>query len=508
MKLNPLKILLIEDNIADADWIGEILVEEHIAELDLKHVKRVKDALDTLYQDNFDAILLDLSLPDSQGIDSIAQVKKRAPESPIVVLTSLNDRDMAIQSVRQGAQDYLIKGRFEGELLFRSIRYAIERQRTEAALRQQAEREKLMGKMLERIRQSLDLKEILQTTVAEVRQFLQTDRVLIYRCQAEGLGEIVVESSDPEKSNSWNRQLSSALNFGKLNLSLSDWCPVCAIEDTNREEDIYLLAQHQIKAILTLPIWQSQSLNQHPQYCLLPTEEGESNSRQSVTSTANRLWGVLVAHNCSTTRKWQEWEIAFLQKLATQVTLAIQQSELYTQLQKANQQLRQLAILDGLTGVANRRYFDRILNKEWQRLAREQKPLSLLLCDIDYFKDYNDTYGHPSGDRCLKQVAAVLKQATKRAADLVARYGGEEFAVILPDTNARGALFVANAIRQKLQQLQLPHCKSAVSQYVTLSIGIATKIPNPNQTPSTLIKRADDALYRAKKEGRDRLVQD
>jgi diguanylate cyclase (GGDEF)-like protein len=217
---------------------------------------------------------------------------------------------------------------------------------------------------------------------------------------------------------------------------------------------------------------------------------------------------VLVAHNCSTTRKWQEWEIAFLQKLATQVTLAIQQSELYTQLQKANQQLRQLAILDGLTGVANRRYFDRILNKEWQRLAREQKPLSLLLCDIDYFKDYNDTYGHPSGDRCLKQVAAVLKQATKRAADLVARYGGEEFAVILPDTNARGALFVANAIRQKLQQLQLPHCKSAVSQYVTLSIGIATKIPNPNQTPSTLIKRADDALYRAKKEGRDRLVQD
>jgi diguanylate cyclase (GGDEF)-like protein len=516
VKLNPLKILLIEDNIADADWIGEILVEENIAELDLKHVKRVKDALDTLCQDNFDAILLDLSLPDSQGIDSIAQVKKRAPESPIVVLTSLNDRDIAIQSVRQGAQDYLIKGRFEGELLFRSIRYAIERQRTEAALRQQAEREKLMGKMLERIRQSLDLKEILQTTVAEVRQFLQTDRVLIYRCQAEGLGEIVVESSDPDKSNSWNRQLSSALNFGQLNLSLSDWCPVCAIEDTylrnvraleEISRDSTFLAQHQIRAILTLPIWQSQSLNQHPNYCLLPTEEGEFNSEEPMTSNANYLWGVLVAHNYSTARKWQEWEIAFLQKLSTQVTLAIQQSELYAQLQNANQQLRQLAILDGLTGIANRRYFDRILNKEWKRLTREQQPLSLLLCDIDYFKDYNDTYGHPSGDHCLTEVAAVLKQATKRAADLVARYGGEEFAVILPNTNAKGALVVANAIRQKLHKLQLPHGKSAVSKYVTLSIGSATKIPNPNQNPSSLIKMADDALYRAKKAGRDRILQ-
>jgi diguanylate cyclase (GGDEF)-like protein len=216
---------------------------------------------------------------------------------------------------------------------------------------------------------------------------------------------------------------------------------------------------------------------------------------------------VLVAHNYSTARKWQEWEIAFLQKLSTQVTLAIQQSELYAQLKNANQQLRQLAILDGLTGIANRRYFDRILNKEWKRLTREQQPLSLLLCDIDYFKDYNDTYGHPSGDRCLTEVAAVLKQATKRAADLVARYGGEEFAVILPNTNAKGALVVANAIRQKLHKLQLPHGKSAVSKYVTLSIGSATKIPNPNQNPSSLIKMADDALYRAKKAGRDRILQ-
>lgn len=633
MKLNPLKILLIEDNLADADWIGEILVEDNLAEFDLKHVKRVKDALDTLCQDNFDAILLDLSLPDSQGMDSIARVKKRAPQSPIVVLTSLNDRDMAIESVRQGAQDYLIKGRFEGELLFRSIRYAIERQRTEAALRQKAEREKLMGKMLERIRQSLDLKEILQNTVTEVRQFLKTDRVFIYRCQSERFEEIVVESVEPNISNSWNEQpnLTLAKDWGakltrqsadatspgenlegyrlgtgrmnsggnlrnhfrcrpsqnlipackrqciphllktlsfpqmftnpfreqslalpqdpssyhakvhrginycprstELNLSLWDWCSVCAIEDTNRQENIELRdvrteeavvsrgstvsdlwvsplsEQHQTRAILTLPIWQNQSRQEHPNYCLLPTEEGELNSEESMTSPANHLWGVLVAHNYSTTRKWHDWEITFLQKLTTQVTLAIQQSELYTQLQKANQQLQQLAILDSLTGVANRRYFDRILNKEWKRLTREQKPLSLLLCDIDYFKDYNDTYGHQAGDRCLSQVAAVLKKATKRAADLVARYGGEEFAVILPDTNAQGALFVANAIRQKLQQLQLFHCKSAVSQYVTLSIGSATKIPNPNQTPSTLIKMADDALYRAKKEGRDRILQ-
>ena len=496
MDINTLKILLIEDNPADADWIREILIEEKLAGLKLKHANRVNEGLQILSQDYFDAVLLDLSLPDSQGIDNIAMVKKQAPELPIIVLTSLDDQNMAIKSVRKGAQDYLIKGEFEKELLIRSIRYAIERQRTEETLRQQAERERLMGKMLENIRQSLELAEILETTVDEVRQFLKTDRVLIYCCESSRPGKIVAESR--VNQNSFRSKLTVTLepNSVDLYLAISDAEHLQAMAELQQiqapSSDIYQSTENQIKAILTLPIWRVQPMSDR-----LPSADEKQ----------EQLWGMLVAYSYNTSRKWQTWEIDFLKQLTTQVTIAIQQSELYSRLQQVNQQLKQLAILDGLTGVANRRYFDQVLNNEWNRLARETKPLSLILCDIDYFKIYNDTYGHPEGDSCLKKVAHTLQQATKRAADLVARYGGEEFAVILPDTDARGALFVADNIRQKLNQQKIPHLGSSVSPYVTISIGIATTIPTCDRNASTLVATTDRALYQAKEQGRNQIIQ-
>lgn len=145
MDIKALKILLIEDNLADADWIGEILSKYSWQKSNLRHVKRVKEAVDTLCEDNFDAILLDLSLPDSQGIESLDIVKQKAPQLPIVVLNTVDDQNIAVRSLRQGAQDYLIKGQFEGETLTRSICYAIERQRTEFNTRQQALMKKNAG---------------------------------------------------------------------------------------------------------------------------------------------------------------------------------------------------------------------------------------------------------------------------------------------------------------------------------------------------------------------------
>lgn len=503
MDITNLKILLIEDEIADADWIGEILIEENCFDLELKHVKRVGEALEILSQDTFDAILLDLSLPDSQGLDSLAQVKQKAPESPIVVLTALNDQNIALQLVRQGAQDYLVKGRFEGELLVRSICYAIERQRTEVTLRQQA----LMKKMLDHIRQSLDLSDILSSTVAEVRQFLKTDRVLIYRCESGKAGETIAESIDINKL-----EQSGKMNFipdiTKVffsNADLPDSSYLKAIEDVVAlpPSDPYTLAENQIRSILTLPIWRNSSLDyRHESFGLL-------NNHKTITREKNndRLWGMLVAHNFSTPRRWLDWEINFLEQLTTQVTIAIQQSELYLQLKDMNEQLERLAILDGLTGIANRRYFDKVLKNEWQRLAREQKFLSLILCDIDYFKLYNDSYGHPAGDRCLQKVTQTIQEVTKRPADLVARYGGEEFAIILPDTNEEGALFIANQISQRLAKLRLPHRKSLICDRITLSMGIATQIPHRDDDPSVLLGIADNALYQAKNQGRNQIVQ-
>lgn len=165
--------------------------------------------------------------------------------------------------------------------------------------------------------------------------------------------------------------------------------------------------------------------------------------------------------------------------------------------------LEQLATRDGLTGLANRRCFDDTLHAEWQRALRQQQPLSLLMVDVDNFKQYNDAYGHVGGDECLQRIAgAVAKEM--RANDLVARYGGEEFAVILPNQSLKGAAVVAERIRCRVEQLHLPN-EGAAKQFVTVSIGAATALPAPEYDPAQLVATADAALYRAKHMGRNRI---
>ena len=178
-----------------------------------------------------------------------------------------------------------------------------------------------------------------------------------------------------------------------------------------------------------------------------------------------------------------------------------------TLLQEANKKLEQLVNLDGLTQLANRRCFDEYLEQEWQRLGREQLPLSLIMCDIDFFKNYNDTYGHVTGDDCLRKVSGVIKQSVRRPADLAARYGGEEFVLVLPNTDIEGAVSIAESIRHQLSDLAIPHEDSPVSQFVTLSLGVTCLTPKIDSNPSVLLTAADYALYRAKELGRDQTYQ-
>lgn len=170
----------------------------------------------------------------------------------------------------------------------------------------------------------------------------------------------------------------------------------------------------------------------------------------------------------------------------------------------ANQKLEQLANLDGLTQVANRRCFDRRLQAEWKRLTREQQPLSLILFDVDKFKLYNDYYGHLGGDDCLVRIAQTVQKIVNRPADLVARYGGEEFSVLLPNTDLVGAIMIAQSIQQAIYDQAIPHAKSDVKDIVTLSLGISSVIPTWDIKPDTLIASADKAMYNAKEKGRDR----
>ncbi|MCC5663940.1 PleD family two-component system response regulator [Nostoc sp. CHAB 5784] len=193
--------------------------------------------------------------------------------------------------------------------------------------------------------------------------------------------------------------------------------------------------------------------------------------------------------------------------LRQRVKRLIEQSQLQQKLEAVNVELQRLVTIDGLTQVANRRRFEEYFNQEWQRMKREKCPLSLILCDVDFFKLYNDTYGHRIGDRCLQEIAKALKDIIKRPGDLVARYGGEEFAVILPNTDTEGATHVADNICHAVRTLAIPHKNSQVSHHVTISAGFTTEIPQPDSNLEEMIYAADRALYQAKAAGRDRFVQ-
>jgi diguanylate cyclase (GGDEF)-like protein len=204
--------------------------------------------------------------------------------------------------------------------------------------------------------------------------------------------------------------------------------------------------------------------------------------------------------------------VDFMRQIAGQLSMILSKSTLYKdlletkeRLEVANRELESLASADGLTGVANRRAFDRGLEREWRRSVRARSPLSLLLIDVDCFKAYNDRYGHSAGDDCLRGIASTLAVGARRAGDLVARYGGEEFAVILPDCSDESARQLGERLRERIAGLALPHDASEVASYVTISVGGATVMPLSGATAGDLVRSADEALYGAKGAGRNRV---
>lgn len=365
----------------------------------------------------------------------------------------------------------------------------------QVALRQQIERERLIGQIQSRIRSSLDLQDILNTTVAEVREFLATDRVLVFRFRPDWNGDVVVESV----AEGWMPLKGMAIDdccFANTYIGQYLKGRIRAVEDIHAsnlsECHLNFLETCQVKANLVVPIVQQG------------IEPREGNSSCQVP----KLWGLLIAHHCSAPRQWQQFDVDLLSQLGTQVAIAIEQSLLYQQLAAANQRLDGLANLDSLTQLANRRRFDEVINREWEQ-SSSSEPLSLIMCDIDCFKLYNDNYGHQAGDACLQQVARAIGDACTNAPAerlyLAARYGGEEFGVILPNTDVVAAQAVAEGIRSRVKALAIPHIKSVVSDCVTLSMGVAGVSPSQN-SPKMLIEAADKALYRAKSGGRDQVA--
>ena len=182
--------------------------------------------------------------------------------------------------------------------------------------------------------------------------------------------------------------------------------------------------------------------------------------------------------------------------------------ELQSQLEEKNETLEMLSCLDGLTGIANRRRFDEFMENEWKRARREKAVIAMILVDVDYFKAYNDNYGHQKGDDTLKLVANTLASVLNRPADLLARYGGEEFVIVLPDTDADGAVKMAERFRHAVLDMKIPHDFANGADYLTISLGVSACFPDrPGASQELLIEKTDKALYAAKEQGRNRVVK-
>lgn len=486
-------ILIIDDSFSDLEFLRKFFIHSNFKVLEANNSET---AIRQAVYSQPDIILLDVAMPGIDGFETCRRLKQNEATKniPVIFMTSISNTEEQVKGFKAGGADYITKPIQEEEVLARVTTHLtlqkLQKQLIEQNLRlqQQMLRERLIAAMQERIRQSLNLEEILNTTVKEVRQFLQTDRVIIYQFKSDGHGVVAVESVGPE----WMPMLEEKIT----DLCFAEsWIELYREGRTRATRDIYndglepchidLLAQLQVKSNLVVPIRQ----------------EGE-------------LWGLLIAHQCSRPRQWQQVEIELLEQLVTQVGIAIQQAQLYHELKEANRKLRRLATLDSLTQLANRRRFNAYLNQEWRRLTRERagedifgntgSPLSLILCDVDFFKLYNDTYGHLAGDFCLQQIAQAIRAAVNRPGALVARYGGEEFAVILPNTRSEDAFYIAELIRKRVKALEVTHAKSPIAKYVTLSLGVCSTVPGNESSPQKLIDAADRALYRAKKQGRDR----
>lgn len=447
-----------------------------------------------------DLILLDINMPDMNGYEVCQELKSLeiTREIPVIFLSAYSETIDKVKAFEVGAVDYITKpfqieevlARVENQLTLHHMQKQLCEQNTRLQLeiieRQRAEEEvRFLLTTTKLINESLDFHDALEITLRQVGQTIGWD-----------LGEAWIpnnESAMLEYSRGW---YVSEQKFEKFVEKSKDLMLAPGIGIAGQ---VWL--SKQLEWVEDLSLTQEGCFIRHE----IAKEVGLKTAL-SIPIIVNEQVLAIVVFFKKTQSQPESRIIELLKAVATQLGSFLHRKKIEAALVKANQELERIATLDGLTGIANRRRFDEYLYFEWLRLFREKLPMSLILCDVDFFKLYNDTYGHLAGDFCLQHVAATIRQSVKRHSDLVARYGGEEFAAILPNTTAKGAFYVAETIRKQVQKLKLVHAKSQVSKYVSLSLGVASIIPNGENCPDTLINIADKALYAAKNQGRNCVV--
>ena len=439
-----------------------------------------------------DLILLGVNINGFNGFDTCRCLKSNSitKDIPVIFMTAMTETINKVKGFEAGAVDYVTKPIEQEELLAR-IETHLKLKRFNEHLKMQAIEEKILFQLSERIRQSLDIESTLQTAVKEIQQLFNYDRVIINRLNTEDVTFSVqsikkgVTGVPPGYYSYYFSELFVANSTRYRHYQKGN---IRVIEDTEKlnlePKEKASLKQLNIKAQLIIPI-----------------VIGNVRLAQQ-----NNLWGWLIIQQCISPRKWQTKEINLLKRLVSQLAIAVNQGLLYEKLQQSNYELQKLVLHDPLTQVYNRPYFNQQILQEWKRLQRIPSPLSVILCDIDYFKLYEETYGHQQRDKCLKQIALAIENSVNRPADFVACFEGEKFIVVLPYTPIEGAKTVAESIQKNIRQLKIPHVNSPVDPYLTVSFGIASTIPVSKKNPELLIAAADQALYLAKTQGRNQIV--
>ena len=477
-------ILIVDDKVNNLQLLSAYLKRANyktlIAQNPLKAIATAKKL-------HLDLILLDVMMPEMNGFE-VCKILKNEPTTkdiPIIFMTALAESKNKVEGLELGAVDYITKPIEEEEVLAR-IKTHLTINELHLASQKDAAQRKLLFEVSDRIRQSLNLKVILETATEEIRTLLNCSLVSLVAIDRKKV-KFKAYSAVPGKKIDPKRQI--------------DYRSICPDADTYQA---YLRGE--TKIVEHSPRSESDSttllLNDSQAQLVVPIIIRDTNYTSGFFSVAENtvvthdlLYGWLIVEQ-DYPPTWRAAEINLVRDITTQLAIAIKQALLH-------QQLSQLALLDSLTRVYNRRSFDRQLKREWGRLKRIPAPLSLIMCDVDCFKIYNDTYGHQEGDRCLQRIAQAISSALKRPADILARYGGEEFVVILPHTPQAGAAKVAESIRSAVKDLKISHHNSLVDSVVTLSLGVASTIPAAADSTQLLIEAADLALYQAKERGRD-----
>ncbi|MGD1715181.1 diguanylate cyclase domain-containing protein [Dapis sp. BLCC M172] len=442
-------ILIVDDQIPNLRVLTSMLKEKNY------QVRKATDgetAIEAVEIEPPDLIILDIKMPGMDGYEVCKSLKSNdaTKHIPIIFISALSEVFDKVKAFEVGGNDYITKPFQEEEVLARI--------KSQLTIKQQ---QNLLEKEKEKLKQEIGKRKEIEASLYQSR----------------------------------------ALISSIVNNSLDGIAALEAVRNhrTGNIDDFRCLIVNPIMA---------QIFNQQ-----LEDVSGKLVFKRLINKVEPNLFGDFVGV-VETGISWEKdfsydykgekrWYSCIAVKLADGFSVTVRD---ITERKKQELELNNFASIDGLTGISNRRIFDRTLAKEWQTCQREKQPFALIIMDLDCFKKYNDYYGHQKGDNCLIRVAQATSKVLKRPRDIVARYGGEEFAIILPNTDREGAIATADMIQQEIKELGIPHDRSEVSPLVSVSLGISCVIPTSESSPKTLVDMADRAMYTAKQQGRNQAI--